>query len=51
MPNRDGTGPNGQGPATGRRMGACVSKKSLQEQEKFYEERLLEIRKMKESEN
>jgi hypothetical protein len=23
MPNRDGTGPNGQGPRTGRQMGNC----------------------------
>ena len=23
MPNRDGTGPNGEGPKTGRQMGNC----------------------------
>jgi len=23
MPNRDGTGPNGEGPRTGRQMGDC----------------------------
>ncbi|MBW3019186.1 DUF5320 domain-containing protein [Candidatus Woesearchaeota archaeon] len=23
MPNRDGTGPNGKGPRTGRQMGKC----------------------------
>lgn len=23
MPNKDGTGPNGQGPKTGRQMGNC----------------------------
>ncbi len=26
MPNRDGTGPDGEGPATGRRLGNCKEK-------------------------
>ncbi|MFZ5438021.1 MAG: DUF5320 domain-containing protein [Patescibacteria group bacterium] len=26
MPNRDGTGPNGKGPRTGRKMGSCKPK-------------------------
>lgn len=25
MPNRDGTGPNGKGPRTGRKLGNCKS--------------------------
>lgn len=28
MPNRDGTGPNGQGPRTGRGAGNCEPKNS-----------------------
>lgn len=27
MPRRDGTGPNGKGPMTGRGLGNCKSKK------------------------
>lgn len=49
MPNLDGTGPNGKGPATGRRMGTCNSKPSLQEEEKMLEARLAEIRELKKS--
>lgn len=28
MPNKDGTGPNGQGPLTGRGMGPCENRQS-----------------------
>ncbi|MBT4334362.1 DUF5320 domain-containing protein [archaeon] len=28
MPNRDGTGPEGKGPKTGRQMGKCEGAKS-----------------------
>lgn len=31
MPRRDGTGPEGEGPMTGRRMGNCVSKDETME--------------------
>ena len=27
MPNRDGTGPNGEGPRTGRQLGNCEGAK------------------------
>lgn len=47
MPNFDGTGPNGKGPGTGRRMGKCGARLSLQEEEKNLEARLAEIRKEK----
>lgn len=59
MPNLDGTGPNGAGPRTGRGQGRggcgqrgmyfgrkdCVL--SLDEQEKFLENKLAEIRQAK----
>ncbi len=32
MPNKDGTGPNGMGPRTGRRMGRCQNKKQSNNQ-------------------
>lgn len=32
MPNRDGTGPNGQGALTGRGMGDCVDKENVNSQ-------------------
>jgi hypothetical protein len=28
MPNRDGTGPDGEGPKTGRQMGNCEGKEA-----------------------
>jgi uncharacterized protein DUF5320 len=47
MPSGDGTGPNGQGPLTGRRGGRCVSKaerrKILQEEKKGIEVMLKEL--------
>jgi hypothetical protein len=30
MPNRNGTGPEGKGPKTGRGMGSCASENSVQ---------------------
>ena len=32
MPNFDGTGPNGSGPQTGRRMGKCTGANSTSNQ-------------------
>lgn len=34
MPNKDGTGPNGQGSKTGRGMWNCVDKKSTSDSSK-----------------
>lgn len=31
MPNQDGTGPQGKGPLTGRRMGTCEDAEPLQQ--------------------
>lgn len=31
MPNRDGTGPEGKGPKTGRAMGPCNTKEKTKE--------------------
>ncbi len=66
MPNLNGTGPNGQGPMTGRGMGKCPDAQpaqggrgmgcglrqclSLEEQEKFLTQRLDLIRKSKKAE-
>lgn len=36
MPKFDGTGPNGEGPMTGRGMGYCVIPLSTQEEELGY---------------
>ncbi|MFA7685286.1 MAG: DUF5320 domain-containing protein [Candidatus Gracilibacteria bacterium] len=50
MPNFDGTGPNGQGCGTGKKLGPCSENhhtKSLEEQEKFLENRLEAVRKLK----
>lgn len=30
MPNKDGTGPEGKGPKTGRQMGNCENRKPLE---------------------
>lgn len=31
MPNKDGTGPDGQGALTGRQMGNCENKRPIQQ--------------------
>lgn len=38
MPNLNGTGPEGKGPLTGRKMGRCSDKKSLPKEQNENEE-------------
>ena len=44
MANRDGTGPNGKGPMTGRGLGNCSGRKTPIEANRMYRGRMRRLR-------
>ena len=45
MPNKDGTGPAGKGPMTGRGLGKCKVKKTISKAKKVIKKKVKKLKK------